>query len=185
MIIALVGASGAGKTTLAQELLKIIPESRMVGSITTRAPRPSDIPGEYEYLPSHDVFEQRRMHDEFEWTVSIHGNHYATSRASLKRAIAPETRELMILVPDAMERLWRFVEGDTKKVFPFYIMANSTDELRHRLKKRGDKASDIQRRIDECVSWDVKVHESSIPYCLVRTTDDPADVVHLMATFIG
>ncbi len=180
MIIALVGASGAGKTTLAQELLKIIPASRMAQSVTTRTPRPSDTPGEYEYLLSHDSFEQRCMNNEFEWAVSIHGNHYATPRVSLERGLRSKYSELMILAPDAMELLWSFAGGDIKKVFPFYIKVSSVDELRRRLKKRGDKAVDIQKRIEECMTWDKRVEKSRIPYFHISNNGDIVDVARLM-----
>lgn len=49
-IIILTGESGCGKTSIARLLLTQGYE--MVTSSTTRVPRPSDLPGEYEHLTS-------------------------------------------------------------------------------------------------------------------------------------
>lgn len=54
MILTLTGASGAGKTTIAGELLKKLPvDARMVPSYTLRKfrkPRSTDLPGEYKHV---------------------------------------------------------------------------------------------------------------------------------------
>lgn len=77
-IITLSGPSAVGKTTIARELLQANPEWKLLISLTTRGPRPSDIPGEYKYNVSMRRFDELEREGKFVWTVCVHGNKYGT-----------------------------------------------------------------------------------------------------------
>ena len=49
MILTITGPSASGKTSLARALRLQIPGAVVLTSVTTRKPRPSDLPGEYKY----------------------------------------------------------------------------------------------------------------------------------------
>ena len=183
MILSLVGASGSGKTTIARELLGLSSYARMLGSVTTRVPRPSDLPGEYEYIDAK-LFAAYMAQDVFEWTVSIHGSRYGTRRTSLDRGLLSGDIEIMMLVPDAMERLWKYAKGLQHKVKPFFINTPSEEELRRRLTIRGDSEEDIARRVVECRDWGLLARESLIPYCMVSNQGDPGDIARIIASMV-
>ena len=50
MIWSLTGSSASGKTTIARLIIEEVPNAKPLQSVTTRAVRASDIPGEYEYV---------------------------------------------------------------------------------------------------------------------------------------
>src|SRR5258708_40128250 len=104
-IVTITGASGSGKTSVARELLKIIPSAKLVLSITTRPPRESDLPDEYRTNVPLAEFEKRSQNNEFLWEVEAHGNRYGTLRASVNEALANPYPSLMILIPNVLATL--------------------------------------------------------------------------------
>src|SRR3989344_5981575 len=106
MILTLSGASGAGKTPIAKELLKKLPiYARMVPSCTIRKfrkPRPTDISGEYKHI-SQFRFWLLKITGAFLWTVYPHGNSYGTTERWIVRGLKDDnTVYIMILTPDAV-----------------------------------------------------------------------------------
>lgn len=164
-IITLTGSSGAGKTTIAAHLLTALPTLKLIVSLTTRAARPSDLPGEYQCNLTSKEFSDRAVRNEFLWNVRAHENYYGTLRSSVDDALKASHPSLMLLVPHVLVLLHRYAPN---QVTSFYISAPPEEELRRRLKKRGDKADDIEKRIAECVPWDIEAATSKIPYLFVR-----------------
>lgn len=87
-LILLTGFSGAGKTTLFQELVSRHPDQLIkVISNTTRAPRPGEVHGkDYNFL-SHDEFHAKREAGHFLEHSEHYGNWYAST--------APEQLDLV------------------------------------------------------------------------------------------
>ena len=73
--------SGAGKTSLVAELLKIDRGIRLSVSYTTRAPRNGEVNGRDYHFVTPEDFKARQAAGEFLESALVHGNHYATSRA--------------------------------------------------------------------------------------------------------
>lgn len=73
--------SGAGKTSLVAELLKVDRGIRLSVSYTTRAPRSGEINGRDYHFVSAEDFQARQAAGEFLESALVHGNHYGTSRA--------------------------------------------------------------------------------------------------------
>lgn len=171
MILTLTGASGAGKTTIARELLKKLPiQAQMVPSYTTRKPRCSDIPGEYKYI-SKFRFGFLKKIGVFLWTVYPHGHSYGTTKRWVSKALRDDsTIYVMILIPDVIKTLQEFAEkrGLLDQIYSFYLFSPHQDILKKRLEKRGDGAEEVQKRLTDCIRWDQNASRSSIPYEFVR-----------------
>lgn len=188
MIVTLTGASGVGKTSIVRELLKDLCHigGKVMISYTTRAPRESDLPGEYCYV-SDAEFNVIRAEGRFLWTVEVHGARHGTLTGSVLGALfasasdsvsssvsAPRVVSFMLLVPDVLERLWEFGRGivPNPAITSFYVLAPPPEVLRARLLMRGDGAAAIDGRLRDCARWDEEAKTSRIPYIFI-TNDGP------------
>ena len=73
--------SGAGKTSLVNELLKNDDLIKLSISHTTRAPRAGEINGREYHFVSKEKFEAMIEAGEFLESALVHGNYYGTSQA--------------------------------------------------------------------------------------------------------
>lgn len=183
MILTLTGASGAGKTTTAKELLKNLPiDARMVPSYTIRKlrkPRPTDIPGEYKCV-SRFWFWLLKTVGAFLWTVYPHGNSYGTTKRWVIRALKDDnTVYIMILTPAAVKKLKNFAEnnGYSDRIFSYYVLSPPQEVLRERIRLRGDDKDEIEKRLTDCLKWDQDALNSGILYEFVRNDHEIDEVV--------
>src|SRR3989344_2439959 len=170
MILTLTGASGAGKTTIARELLKKLPiDAQMDPSHTIRKfrkPRPTDIPGEYKYVSRFRFWFLEKI-GIFCLTAYPHGNSYGTTKRWVTKALIDDNNVyIMILLSDAIKKLNGFAEktGYSNRVFSHYVLSPSQEILRERLRLRGDKEEEIDKRLADCIKWDSEAKVSGIPY---------------------
>jgi len=178
-IITLTGRSGTGKTTIVKELLELKdPLFQLIISYTTRDPRPSDLPGEYRYL-TDDEFEGMKKRGEFLWPKSAeefgHSSaKYGTTKASLDDAVASPGYHLMMLIPQALPKLW---DSYAEHVVPFWLEDPGEESLRARLLDRGEKPQFIDKRLDAEKDWLNFATASGIPYVSVPNVDGKLDVM--------
>ncbi len=140
-IITLTGTRGAGKSSIAARLLKLLPGSQLVTSVTTRTPRPSDLPNEYRYV-APDLFNVVLRHQPCLWERTISGNRYATTRESVTEILVSSKRiGIMILVLDTVEELDMFIQGyagGSHPLVPIFIHRPSIEVLRERIAVRNE-----------------------------------------------
>ncbi len=145
LLVVISAPSGAGKTTLAHELLRRFPNSRRSLSSTTRPQRTTEIPGQdYDFI-SEDDFNKIEKSGDFAESATVHGFKYGTRKSSVNQAI--NQNEILILTID--------VQGahSIKKSFPnalsIFVEPPDFDILETRLRKRGTESeSDIRRRLE-------------------------------------
>ena len=142
IIFILSAPSGAGKTTLYNQLRQLYPEVKLSVSCTTRARRPGEVDGrDYRFL-SERQFEAMRARGEFAEWAKVHDFLYGTPRKPLDRGI--RSGEDMLLDID--------VQGadSIKKAYPravsIFLLPPSMRELRKRLARRGTDDKQIIRR---------------------------------------
>lgn len=181
-IVTLSGPSGAGKTTIAEELLRRNPDWKIVTSLTSRDPRVSDLPGEYRCNVSQAEFRKREQFGEFIWLVSVHGNRYGTLYHSINRAQDAGHISLMLLTPNVISILLNYARG---KVLPFFIVPPGEQVLRKRLKKRGEEDRAITKRITDCARWTEEARASGIPYIFIENHGTVAEAASRIEAIIS
>jgi guanylate kinase len=77
--------SGAGKTTLVNRIMKLIPNIKLSVSCTTRRTRPGEIPGQDYHFVGERKFEAMRDRGDFAEWANVHGSFYGTPWRPLER----------------------------------------------------------------------------------------------------
>jgi len=136
--------SGAGKTTLAEQLATRIPRLKLSRSYTSRPARSGEIDGvDYNFV-SRDRFEQMIAAGEFlEW-ADVFGNFYGT-RAADTRAMLDDGDDVVLVIDVQGARTVRASGLTTTAIF---VMPPSFEILERRLRGRSkDSEAAIQRRL--------------------------------------
>lgn len=145
LMLVLSSPSGAGKSTIARNLLEGDPAFELSISVTTRQRRGSEIDGRHYHFRSRREFDNLRDNDELlEW-AEVHGNFYATPREPAERAMA-EGRDMLFDIDwQGAEQLREKMRADIVSIF---ILPPSMGELKQRLRRRAeDQDSVIEARL--------------------------------------
>jgi len=137
--------SGAGKTTVVERLIQLMPDLRMSRSYTSRPARPGEEDGvDYNFV-SRDRFEAMVAGDQFlEW-ADVFGNLYGTSTVDTERALAAGTD--LVLVIDVQGA--RQVRRQRPSVASVFVLPPSFDALETRLRGRSkDSEGQVRRRLE-------------------------------------
>ena len=132
-------ASGAGKTTLKDMVIKDFPDIKYSISATTRKPREGEINGVHYFFKTREEF-QKLINENglIEWN-EVHGNYYGTPKSFVEKTLAEGNRVLFDL--DVFGKI------NFDKVYPdatgIFIMPPSEQELERRLRGRGTDSEDV------------------------------------------
>lgn len=138
----LAAPSGAGKTSLAQELGRRRSDVDFSISATTRPPRPGERDGVDYHFRARGSFQSMIEAGELlEW-AEVHGNLYGTPRANLEQARL--RRHFLLLDIDIQGS--RQIKTLVPEAVSVFVLPPSGAELAHRLKSRGSEDRDRQRR---------------------------------------
>lgn len=179
MILTISGASGAGKTTIARALLGHLSNAKFLHSYTTRAPRSTDIPGEFTYL-TRATFESMRQTDEFIWAADFGETSMGTRVAHLDEALRDRNKRwITVLVPEVLPRLYAYAKriGKIDAVHSIYIKAESDDLLRERMLHRGDSESQVEERLRLCRTFDDEAKFINVPFVWIQNDKTVQDAV--------
>jgi len=138
--------SGAGKTTLCQELSNIVPGLKHSVSYTTRPPRKGEINNVHYSFISYSKFKKMIERGEFaEWAM-VHGNLYGTSIKRLEEInkkgydiiLDIDTHGAMQMRRKYKNAVYIFILPPSLKTLEKRLrdrMSESEEEIRRRLKK--------------------------------------------------
>jgi guanylate kinase len=179
LMLVLSSPSGAGKSTIARNLLESDKSFELSVSVTTRQRRGSEIDGRHYHFKTMRDFEMQRDNDQLlEW-AEVHGNFYATPRAPAEAAMA-EGRDMLFDIDwQGAEQLREKMRGDIVSIF---ILPPSMAELKARLMRRAeDQASVIEKRLDN--AREELEHWKDYDYVVVNDDLDRAfgEVVSIVA----
>jgi guanylate kinase len=172
-MLVLSSPSGAGKTSIARELLKREPGLVMSVSATTRPKRPGEIEGKDYYFVTPEAFEGMVARNEFLEHAAVFSHRYGTPRAPVEAALSGGRDVLFDIDWQGTQQIRDKAPEDLVRVF---ILPPSTQELERRLHTRAQdppnvvaqrmaKASEemsryqeydyivINRDLDQSVAW--------------------------------
>ena len=146
LMLALSSPSGAGKSTIARNLLESDGALELSISVTTRERRASEIDGVHYRFSSNRAFERLRDTDSLlEW-AEVHGNLYGTPREPAELAMAQGRDMLFDIDWQGADQLKEKMRADVVSVF---ILPPSTPELKARLIRRAeDSEKTIKTRLE-------------------------------------
>ncbi len=145
LMLVISSPSGAGKSTIARNLLEKDRNISLSVSVTTRPRRHSEIEDiHYHFITKRD-FERMRDNEELlEW-AEVHGNFYGTPRQPVEDAMAAGRDMLFDIDWQGAEQLQDKMKADVVSIF---ILPPTMTELQSRLHRRAeDTEAVIQTRL--------------------------------------
>ena len=142
-IIVISAPSGAGKTTLCNELQRRKPHIKFSVSCTTRPKRKHEVDGVNYHFLSDQEFTEKVQNNEFVEYENVHGYYYGTLRNTLEDALAKQEMVLFDVDVNGAMAIKRNYSDNTCTIF---ILPPSLDDLKKRLIQRG---SETEERIDK------------------------------------
>ncbi len=139
LIFVVSAPSGAGKTTICREALKILPDLQFSVSCTTRPPRKGEKNGKDYYFISKEEFSGRIAKGEFvEWAEN-YGHLYGTLKRDMEDLLG-QGYDIILDIDTRGARQVKLIYPDSIFVF---ILPPSIDVLKQRLRLRGSEEDDV------------------------------------------
>jgi guanylate kinase len=161
--------SGAGKTSLCQELTSAIPTIRHSVSFTTRKSRHGEVHDRDYTFVDEEVFLRMIQAGEFAEWARVHGNLYGTSR---KRLAALRDEGIDVILDIDTQGAKEMRKGYDDGVYIF-ILPPSLDILKERLEKRkSNSAEEIALRLKRATE-EIKDY-TWYDYVIINNTFDEA-----------
>jgi len=151
LLILISAPSGAGKTTLCNQLLAARRNLARAVTCTTRAPRPGEKDGVDYYFFSPAEFRRRERAGEFIEHAAVYGNRYGILKSELLGKLR-SGRDVLLNVDvqgaATIRRRMRTEPELRRALVTVFLTPPSVAELEARLKKRAaDSAAVIQKRL--------------------------------------
>ena len=150
VMLVLSSPSGAGKTTIAREVLSRDERISMSVSATTRLKRPGEVSGvDYHFIDKTE-FNMKRNQQEFLESAKVFDNYYGTPAEPVMTALAKGTDVLFDIDWQGTQQL---VEKSPDDVVSVFILPPSHGELERRLSRRArDTSEEVARRMSKASS---------------------------------
>ncbi len=138
-IIVFSAASGAGKTTILDNLQAVMPKLVYSISATTRPPRDHEKNGVHYFFLSEEAFKEKIAADELAESEVVHGNYYGTPKKFIDETV--QSGNTIIMDID--------VYGKVKfdRIYPdaigIFIKPPSLAELEKRLRNRSTDTDEV------------------------------------------
>jgi guanylate kinase len=168
-VFVLSAPSGTGKSTLAKQLVKEIPDLDFSVSFTTRRPRPGEVHGRDYFFVDDAEFDRMVAQDGFVEWVRVYDRRYGTGKAWIREQLATG-RDVLLDIESKGARRVHEVIPDAVMVF---LLPPSSRELAARLRGRGDESAEqVKIRLEyarhELAQWE------SYDYLVINDTVDQA-----------
>jgi len=154
-LIVVSAPSGAGKSSLAERVLKRLGDLRFSISYTTRGPRGSERDGVDYHFVSEDEFLAMRDRNEFLECAEVHGFRYGTHAKPVEELLSKGLDVMLDIDVQGAEEVRR----RAPEAILVFIMPPSCEVLEARLRARNLNApDDIERRLRNA-SIEVQLYE--------------------------
>lgn len=169
--------SGAGKSSIVNQVLARDPNISLSISFTSRAPRPGERHAEHYHFVDEAEFQRMIAAGDFFEHALVHGDWKGTARQSVEPMLAAG-RDVLLEIDWQGARQVREKVPDAVGVF---ILPPSREALEERMRKRGQDSDDtIARRL--AAAHEEMSHYHEFDYVIVNETFDTA-VVEMCSIF--
>lgn len=165
--------SGAGKSSLIEELLKDTSGIAKSVSVTTRKPRDGE-QNEVDYhFTNVDDFKNRIKQNEFIEYAKVHDNFYGTSRTHLTELLEKGVDVILEIDYQGAE----IIREEYPDNISIFILPPNIDELEKRLKNRKSDSNEIISRRLEAAPQEI-AHLTKYQYVMINSnfTDSVDDL---------
>lgn len=150
LMLVLSSPSGAGKTTIANQLLSVEQGLTPSISVTTRPSRPSEINGRDYIFVSSDEFRDLVTRGELLEHAVVFGNNYGTPKTQVLEALNEGQDIIFDIDWQGTQQLAQLARTDLVSIF---ILPPSTHELEKRLRDRAQDGDDVvQKRMSDAAT---------------------------------
>lgn len=165
--------SGAGKSTIAREILARDANIAMSVSVTTRPKRPGEVAGRDYHFVDASAFNLMVNRQEFLEYAKVFDHYYGTPRAAVMEGLDAGRDMLFDIDWQGAQQIAENARADLVSLF---ILPPSTAELERRLKKRAqDSPEVVARRMSK--ASDEMSHYAEYDYILVnRDIEESVDL---------
>lgn len=130
--------SGAGKTSLCQKLISVVPNIRHSVSYTTRPPRRGEVNDrDYTFLGEDEFLKMVNGNQFAEW-AKVHGHLYGTSKKRLEELRESGINVILDIDTQGAKEIRRHYDDGVY----IFILPPSMEALRERLEKRMSNSPD-------------------------------------------
>lgn len=145
-LILISGPSGVGKTSVANGLLKRIPELRYVISCTTREPRQGEKnEKDYHFLAKEKFMAKVKSGEMIEW-AEVYGDLYGRASGDIEKVFAGGFIPLVSVDVQGAKTYFK----NELNIYSIFISPSNLKELRLRLEARGkDSSKEIEERLSK------------------------------------
>ena len=168
-VFVLSAPSGTGKSTLAKQLVREIPDLDFSVSFTTRKPRPGEVHGKDYFFVDDAAFDERLAGNGFVEWVQVYDRRYGTGRDWLVGELASGRDVLLDIETQGARRVHQAIP-DAVMIF---LLPPSSRELSARLHGRGDESEEQMRVRLEYAKHELAQWEG-YDYLVVNDTVDQA-----------
>lgn len=172
MLLVVSAPSGTGKTTLVEQLVRVVPDLVLSRSYTSRAAREGETNGiDYNFVSRQRFEEMVALGDFLEW-ANVFGNLYGTCASDVRKHLA-EGRDVVLVIDVQGAQQVRERHHDVVGIF---VLPPSFEVLEQRLRGRSkDSEEAMQRRLQRAreevagfVDYDYVVVNDELDACVDR-----------------
>lgn len=174
LLIVVSAPSGAGKTTLCQNLLAACPGMARAITCTTRAPRGLERDGVDYYFLDEATFEARVAAGEFLEHATVFGNHYGTLKSEVLGKLRQGVDVLLNIDVQGAASVRRRAAGAPEiqqALVSIFLAPASMSVLEERLRRRGTDSPEVIKARLEAARLET-AHWSQFDYLLLSGTAD-------------
>jgi len=175
LMFVLSSPSGAGKTTLARELMSKVADLQMSVSVTTRPMRPGEIDGKDYHFIDKQRFDRMAKNNELLEHAPVFDHFYGTPRAPVEAALSAGRDVLFDIDWQGTQQLRETASQDVVSVF---ILPPSALDLEKRLHTRAQDSDEVIRGRMSRASHEMS-HWAEYDYIVInRSVDEAFAEVH-------
>jgi len=167
LIIIISSPSGAGKTSICRELLRLDANIKLSISVTTRPARDNEIDGQDYYFVNDDEFQNMKNNDKFLEHAKVFNNYYGSLRKHVDNYLIKGNDVLFDIDWQGAQQI---INSNYSKIITIFIMPPSKESIRQRLltrqKDSGDNIEIVKNRMLE---YETEIsHQDEYKYIVIN-----------------